>query len=210
MSSFKCVLLFLLALVQAVAFANARTLRSNMEPQEDHGESDAVAAGISAGPSTDGPVLSNAKPVAGGRGTYVPTVNFEDTAYSNDYWISQDRLVEYKDKIDQHVARPEVSIDESGPKRPSLLANTAAQAAVKSAPAPPTRKSAAPKQAPAPSPAKKPVNAEPEEAEKAMKNTAKEVTKQIDDYQKKIARQNAASMGKIPENVKKGKSMLPF
>lgn len=205
MSSFKCVLLFLLALVQAVAFANARTLRSNMEPQEDHGEPGAVAGGISAGPSTDGPVLSNAKPVAGGRGTYVPTVNFEDTAYSNDYWISQDRLVEYKDKIDQHVARPEVSVDESAPKRPSLMANTAAQAAVKSAPAPPTKTSPAPKQAPAPAPAKKPVNAEPEEAEQAMKNTAKEVTKQIDDYQKKIARQNAASMGKIPENVKKGK-----
>ena len=57
----------------------------------------------------------------------------------------------------------------------------------------------------APSPDKKPVNTNPDEAEQAMKNTAKEVTKQIDNFQKKIARQNAASMGKIPDNVKKGK-----
>ena len=177
-----------------------------MDPQEGHDALGKIAGGISAGPSTDGPVLSNAKPVAGGRGTYVPSVNFEDTAYSNDYWISQDRLVEYKDKIDEHVARPEVTIDESAPKQPSLQANTAAQASVKSNPAPPKKPAVVPKKAPAPSPdKKKPVNTNPDEAEQAMKNTAKEVTKQIDDFQKKIARQNAASMGKIPDNVKKGK-----
>ena len=134
-----------------------------------------------------------------------PTVNFEDTAYSNDYWISQDRLVEYKDKIDEHVARPEVTIDESAPAQPSLQANTAAQAAVKTNPAPPKKPAVVPKKAPAPSPDKKPVKENPEEAEQAMKNTAKEVTKRIDEFQKKIARQNAASMGKIPDNVKKGK-----
>ena len=202
MSLFRCVLLSLLA----IASANARTLRSNMDPQEGHDELGGAKAGsISAGPSTDGPVLSNAKPVAGGRGTYVPTVNFEDTAYSNDYWISQDRLVEYKDKIDEHVARPEVTIDESAPKQPSLQANTAAQASVKTNPAPPKKPAVVPKKAPAPSPDKKPVNTNPDEAEQAMKNTAKEVTKQINNFQKKIARQNAASMGKIPDNVKKGK-----
>ena len=39
--------------------------------------------------------------------------------------------------------------------------------------------------------------------EAAMKNTAQEITKQMDNFEKKVAKENAASLEKIPDNVKK-------
>ena len=163
---------------------------------------------ISSGPATDGPILSNAKPIAGGRGNFMPAVTFEDTAYSNDYWSGNDRLMEYKDKINEKVIRPEVVINnDNKPKNPNLQANIAAQKAVKAVPATPVvKKIPTPKPAVPTTTTPKKKEEEPKvnnPAEAAMKNTAQEITKQMDNFEKKVAKENAASLEKIPDNVKK-------
>ena len=85
-------------------------------------------------------------------------------------------------------------------------ANIAAQKAVKAVPATPVvKKIPTPKPAvPTTTPKKK--EEEPKvnnPAEAAMKNTAQEITKQMDNFEKKVAKENAASLEKIPDNVKK-------
>ena len=164
---------------------SSRTLRRNIDHANNQ-EQDNTAGTISTGPSMDGPILSNAKPIAGGRGNYVPAVNFEDTAYTNDYWTSNDRLMEYKDKINEKAVRPEVVIDEAAPKNPNLIANIAAQNAVKAVPAAPVKKRIVPTPKPAAkAPAPKQNGGSSEKAAEAMQNTAAEITKQMEAFQKK-------------------------
>jgi|EP00945_MAST-04E_sp_MAST-4E-sp1_P005108 hypothetical protein len=151
----------------------------------------------------DEPVLSMTKPKAGGRGKYVPWVNFDDTQYEKDYFKSaRDGVVtEVKFPSSGELVKPVEVAASVSPAAAAQKAVSRPAAKRPQAPSLPKKKGKPTPATPALRKPKPPANPEMAELE-AKKNAAEQITKTMDAYAKKVREQNAVDLAKVPDSAK--------